>query len=219
MSIKAKWTATLALAIATIPPGLAQTNDPGIEQAKVILATKLKDGASARFLGVVHAPSKSGGAGIVCGWVNARNSFGGYVGYKPFVVSGDTVMIRDESQDQFNNKSTFDMYWFHGCFPDTNEQIGYTVVQLSKINIAKQCAKLRKSLPDPSNESHCEDTEARLKLGCNRTPRRNGLLTIAQRRAASTSRITQLRCVLREKRPTSSSVAAQQFPSRNNNNN
>jgi hypothetical protein len=161
MSIKAKWTTTLALAIATIPPGLAQTNDPGIEQAKVILATKLKDGASARFLGVVHAPSKSGGAGIVCGWVNAKNSFGGYVGYKPFVVSGDTVMIRDESQDQFNNKSIFDMYWFHGCFPDTNEQIGDTVVQLSKINIAKQCAKLRKSLPEPSNESHCEDTEAR----------------------------------------------------------
>lgn len=151
----------LVLAIAVIPLGLAQSNDPGIQQAEAVLATKLKDGASARFLDVVRVPSKSGGVGTVCGWVNAKNSFGGYVGYKPFVVSGSTVMIRDDSQNEFNNKSIFDMYWFRICSRNHGEKFGDSLVQLPKINIAKQCAKLRKSLPDPSTESHCEEVEAR----------------------------------------------------------
>ncbi len=42
----------------------------------------LKDPESARF-GEIYA-SRGGSLIYVCGWVNARNSFGGYVGEKPF---------------------------------------------------------------------------------------------------------------------------------------
>lgn len=44
----------------------------------------LKDPESARFTGIAAARSPSG-AIAVCGYVNAKNSFGGYVGAKPFV--------------------------------------------------------------------------------------------------------------------------------------
>lgn len=49
----------------------------------------LKDPDSARF-GDVMAARAADGTTIVCGYVNARNSFGGYVGMQPFSgVLGD----------------------------------------------------------------------------------------------------------------------------------
>lgn len=46
--------------------------------------SRLKDPDSAKFRGLVAGmpPDKSGI--FVCGWVNAKNSFGGYTGDRPF---------------------------------------------------------------------------------------------------------------------------------------
>lgn len=44
----------------------------------------LKDPESARF-GSIVAGTNSKGTIISCGWVNAKNSFGGYTGEKPFM--------------------------------------------------------------------------------------------------------------------------------------
>jgi hypothetical protein len=44
----------------------------------------LKDPASARF-GLVAASVDNRGTVTVCGWVNAKNSFGGYTGEQPFM--------------------------------------------------------------------------------------------------------------------------------------
>lgn len=43
---------------------------------------KLKDPESARFGKI--AAGDVGGQTIVCGWVNAKNSYGGYIGMQPF---------------------------------------------------------------------------------------------------------------------------------------
>ncbi|MBA5777101.1 hypothetical protein H2509_08160 [Stappia sp. F7233] len=44
----------------------------------------LKDPESARF-GEIVAASNSEGVVSACGWVNAKNSYGGYTGDKPFL--------------------------------------------------------------------------------------------------------------------------------------
>lgn len=64
-----------------------ETNSPEavMEQAKQALAGGLKDPASAQFRNV-RLVSYNNGA-VVCGEVNGKNSYGGYVGFKPFVAS------------------------------------------------------------------------------------------------------------------------------------
>lgn len=46
--------------------------------------SSLKDPDSARF-GAMRAAKDTKGAVVVCGFVNAKNSFGGYTGDQPFV--------------------------------------------------------------------------------------------------------------------------------------
>jgi hypothetical protein len=48
----------------------------------------LKDPDSARFRG-----DFVGKDGAVCGFVNAKNSYGGYDGFKRYIVTSDSVMI------------------------------------------------------------------------------------------------------------------------------
>lgn len=79
-------TLTLAACNATVPHiggtpialSLKQT-----EAVKRDLAKSLKDPESARF-GTIHASDTKDGK-IVCGFVNAKNSFGGYTGEKLFM--------------------------------------------------------------------------------------------------------------------------------------
>ena len=54
-------------------------------RAKESVLALLKDPDSAKFGTVVVTDS-----GIVCGYVNAKNSFGGYTGEKPFISMGGT---------------------------------------------------------------------------------------------------------------------------------
>jgi hypothetical protein len=57
-----------------------------VEQAKESVRAQLKDADSAEFRGVAVREYK--GAPLVCGEVNAKNSFGGYGGYQQFVFAG-----------------------------------------------------------------------------------------------------------------------------------
>lgn len=59
--------------------------------------SQLKDGESARFshLVVVNQPT---GGGVLCGAVNAKNSFGGYTGDKLFFVAGDVAVFQAETE-------------------------------------------------------------------------------------------------------------------------
>jgi hypothetical protein len=66
----------------------------------------LKDPDSARFRSefVTHD-------GTVCGFVNAKNSYGGYGGFKRYIVETDRVTLDDDSGDSWK----MDSHWADVC--------------------------------------------------------------------------------------------------------
>ena len=56
---------------------------------RAMAAATLKDPASAQFRNV----ELKGGGTVLCGEINAKNSFGGYVGYRPFVTTASATVI------------------------------------------------------------------------------------------------------------------------------
>lgn len=68
-----------------------------IVAAKRAVKASLKDPGSAEFKGVYANYTEEYGV-VACGYVNAKNSFGGYTGYKAFVSSGQSVIL--EGRDQ-----------------------------------------------------------------------------------------------------------------------
>jgi hypothetical protein len=133
-------------------PALAE-DDPAVIAAQAKLGAQLKDPESARFTGLVIAPGK----GLVCGWVNAKNSYGGYVGYQPFFVMGDSAVIRDnDSAGDLNNHDLFAAVW-RICVPPIAEKFGDTFVDLPRLDAARQCAKRRRAMPEkPELLDGCE---------------------------------------------------------------
>jgi hypothetical protein len=78
------WKTALALIALAIPcAAIAETPITDAERAaiRVEVRKQLKDPDSARFRWL---PSKAGDD--YCGFVNARNSYGGYAGHTPFMV-------------------------------------------------------------------------------------------------------------------------------------
>lgn len=100
-------------------PGMASAEDAApkkaivtlsqeqIDAAKKVVADTLKDPESARFSDVygIAGENAEPGKHAVCGRVNAKNSYGGYVGYRPFLVMGKHVLI---GGDAAAAKSNFD---------------------------------------------------------------------------------------------------------------
>lgn len=70
----------LCVVVATAgAPAIAQSNIELIDAAKDRVTRDLKDPDSAKFRGVKAFPN-----GVVCGEVNAKNSFGAYTGFRAF---------------------------------------------------------------------------------------------------------------------------------------
>lgn len=65
-------------ALAATPPKL---NEKLLREA---MQSDLKDSDSAKFRSVRYLPGDAGGLWQMCGEVNAKNSFGGYVGFTRF---------------------------------------------------------------------------------------------------------------------------------------
>lgn len=66
-------------------------------EARKEAIAKLKDPESARFTDVVYRPNQPNLRGeptdVVCGKINAKNSYGGYVGARPFVYLVDARLL------------------------------------------------------------------------------------------------------------------------------
>ena len=77
------WTTALIFAAVTA----AQPAAPPASVVEAVKA-KLKDPDSAKFKDV-----KATGPDSYCGWVNAKNSFGGYTGFQLFYDTGGSVEI------------------------------------------------------------------------------------------------------------------------------
>ncbi|TQL83105.1 hypothetical protein [Delftia sp. HK171] len=71
------------------------TEDEAIDAGKRSVIAVLKDGESARFRNVHLKPYLQGA--VVCGEVNAKNSYGGYVGFTRFAAGISGAMLEDTS--------------------------------------------------------------------------------------------------------------------------
>ena len=65
---------------------LAKVVYPQIGQGEQLAAADLKDPNATQFRRVGYHPGFGRGAGSVCGELNGKNSYGGYIGFKRFVV-------------------------------------------------------------------------------------------------------------------------------------
>lgn len=79
-------------------PAVIWTKDVATEaeliDAKKTVISQLKDPESARF-GEIWALSGTNGRRSVCGYINAKNSYGGYTGNKMFsIISSGKVIIQ-----------------------------------------------------------------------------------------------------------------------------
>jgi len=84
-----------ACAMSPAPHPTAESNEQAIlttipdsqmKEIKAEVAKQLKDPESARF-GNINVGKFSNGDLILCGWINAKNSYGGYTGMKPFLAN------------------------------------------------------------------------------------------------------------------------------------
>lgn len=73
-----------------------------INQAKARVSYNMKDPDSAKFRNVRAA--QRGKNIMVCGEINAKNSYGAYAGFKPFLVWGESFLLPD-TIDSFSNEA------------------------------------------------------------------------------------------------------------------
>jgi hypothetical protein len=66
----------------------------------------LKDPDSARFRSEFVARD-----GTVCGFVNAKNSYGGYDGFRRYIAEAERVMVDDNSDESWK----MDSHWTDVC--------------------------------------------------------------------------------------------------------
>lgn len=89
-------------------PTLAQDKHEAIRHAQDAVREKLQDPRNAQFKDVAYFQSDS--LDVVCGQVNAKNTYGGYAGFREFLVLDKVALLRVG----FNQK-IFDEAWDHFC--------------------------------------------------------------------------------------------------------
>lgn len=91
-----------------------------IARAKTVVADEMKDPGSAQFRGVFTYRDL-----MVCGEVNAKNAFGGYVGFKRFVSFLSVVTFDDGS-------AAFSERWLRDCKGYSQQEIDAAKAALGK---------------------------------------------------------------------------------------
>jgi hypothetical protein len=63
-----------------------------VKAAKAQLVANLKDPSSVQYRGLYVARAEESGDLVLCGEFNARNSYGGFAGFEPFIASRDKLL-------------------------------------------------------------------------------------------------------------------------------
>lgn len=72
-----------------------------------LVRDRMKDPSAVQFR-ALHV----GASGALCGEMNAKNSYGGYVGFKPFVVQdGQATIVTDEGREERKDLSNAQWAW------------------------------------------------------------------------------------------------------------
>lgn len=75
------------------------------------IRAQLKDPESAKFREERIYPGPAGGPSTLCGEINARNSMGGYVGFRRFIAYGTAFAIIEDEEGEI----TFHRAWKAMC--------------------------------------------------------------------------------------------------------
>lgn len=85
----------------------ADSQSIAIREAKAYFENTLKDPDSATYSDLVVFNNSAGGTNgyVVCGKINAKNSYGGYVGFRPFYFSDKSHSgdIQSKNNGLFND--------------------------------------------------------------------------------------------------------------------
>ncbi|WP_312963907.1 hypothetical protein [Stutzerimonas nitrititolerans] len=116
----------IAIVLSVSLSGCEMTEEMALSEAQKMIASTLKDAQSATFKGVFSTGSP--GYGHICGYVNSKNSFGGYTGYQRFSanlkysaegsISVSDVQIEEGrlAEKGPDGKTYFDKpYWLERC--------------------------------------------------------------------------------------------------------
>lgn len=89
---------------------LAGCESGDIKKAKETVANELRDPESAQFRNIITKKTNEFGGVTVCGEVNGKNAYGGYVGYQRFVNNPPSDRVYMERE-----WDTFDNLWNSNC--------------------------------------------------------------------------------------------------------
>lgn len=117
--MKTHYIVSLVLVFASVVTN-ANDVEPKIEFGKEQVRDLLKDPVSAQFKGVTTVINSKGSESI-CGEVNARNSYGGYVGFQKFVVLDGVATI--VNPDEKKTVSAFNLGGCDGEMPELLERL------------------------------------------------------------------------------------------------
>jgi murein DD-endopeptidase MepM/ murein hydrolase activator NlpD len=107
----------------------ANTQEQAVEAAKQTVANALKDPNSAQFRNVRLTRYLDGN--VVCGEVNAKNSYGGYVGFSPFVASTTSSRLYDSDNKYPNIQSATNAGLNAACIRSPVTSLGPTTPENS----------------------------------------------------------------------------------------
>lgn len=113
-----RYAAMVACTLGLIGTAMAE-DDPVILKAQESIAAKMMDPSSVQFKDVAHYKVGEKKLDAVCGIYNAKNTYGGYVGFRKFMVISDVTMLRKEGV----TAKYFDDMWDATCGPDTNKSM------------------------------------------------------------------------------------------------
>lgn len=98
-----------------LPPSTASA--AGINKAKQGVKEQMKDPSSVQFRNV-HGYKKGGNdAVLICGEVNAKNSFGGYTGFHYFTYLSGHLFVNKPADGCTFCENPFNEYWNEACKP------------------------------------------------------------------------------------------------------
>lgn len=110
-----KWIGVALGAFVAFVLFVAMTNagKPSKYDYRPLLEASLKDPGSASYRNE-EVRERSDGAVIYCGEVNAKNTFGGYVGFQRFVISGGSIQMESPTFTP-EARERFEMRWIDVC--------------------------------------------------------------------------------------------------------
>ena len=109
------------LALATTFANAAKQSDLE-KNATEAVKRMMKDPESTQFRDLRTINNKTG-KNAICGEVNSKNSYGGYVGFTPFSYSEEGVAIVNSSDRSYSAKLNLQNYQLSGCDGEKSEII------------------------------------------------------------------------------------------------